>query len=165
MQAVNLRGKSYSIQDFTQILANKVEEVLTATDCNKVDLVGHSMGGLVIRSYLAEESAKTRVRRVVTLGSPHAGSKLAVFGVRTAMKEMLPGSAFLETLNRAGNQVPPDGTLYAIYSILDNMVLPNDSAMLGGDGVENVETRLINHVGLVFCRHTAGLVRQCLNEP
>lgn len=164
MQAVNLRGKFRSIQDFTQILADKVEEVLAKTGSNKVDLVGHSMGGLVIRSYLTEESARAKVQRVVTLGSPHAGSKLAVFGPGAAAKEMLPGSTFLKTLNQAGNQVPEDGRLYSIYSIVDNMVLPNESAIVVGDGIESRETRVVNHVGLAFCKHTARLVRQCLTE-
>lgn len=163
VKAVNLRGKFRSIQDFTRILAEEVEQVLAETGSEKVDLVGHSMGGLVIRSYLADSFAKTKVRRVVTLGSPHGGSKLAVLGLGMATKEMIPGSSFLQTLNQ-DVQIPEGGRFYAIYTIVDNMVLPNESAQLAWEGVQNLENGIVNHIGLLFCKHTARLVRQCLEE-
>jgi triacylglycerol lipase len=162
--AINLRGKFRSIQNYVQLLTEEVERVLADTGSGQVDLGGHSMGGLVIRSYLANDSAEEKVRRVVTLGSPHHGSKLTVFGVGEATKEMRPGSAFLEKLNKAGIQLLEANRFYSIYTIVDNMVLPNDSPKLAGDGVKNIETQVVSHVGLVFCKQTASLVRQCLEE-
>ena len=161
MKAVNLAGKFRSIHDFTQVLADEVEKVLAETGSDQVDLVGQSMGGLVIRNYLTGDSAKAKVRRVVTLGTPHQGSKMAVLGLGGAVKEMVPGSAFLQELNQEV-QMPQGGRFYAIYTIVDNLVLPNKSAKLDGDGVENIETRVVSHVGLAFCKHTARLVKQCL---
>jgi pimeloyl-ACP methyl ester carboxylesterase len=163
VKAINLPGKFRSIHDFGGMLSEEIDEVLKETGSNQVDLVGHSMGGLVIRSYLANNPGTTRVRRVVTLGSPHAGSKLAVLGVGKAVKEMIPGSPFLEELNRE-LQMPESGRFYAIYTIVDNLVLPNESAKLINEGAENIETRIVNHVGLSFCKHTARLVKQCLEE-
>jgi pimeloyl-ACP methyl ester carboxylesterase len=60
-------------------------------------LIGHSMGGLVIRSALAQaadEPWTKRVRQVVTLGTPHRGApleKVAAAGLRAAA--MLPETA------------------------------------------------------------------------
>jgi len=163
VRAINLRGKFRSIHELARILADEVEKVLAESQSDHVDLVGQSMGGLVIRSYLTENSARAKIRRVVTLGSPHAGSKLAVLGLGQAAKEMIPGSAFLESLNQ-GVQIPESGRFYAIYTIVDNMVLPNESTKLPWDGVKNLETRIVNHVGLVFCKHTARLVKDCLES-
>jgi len=163
MKAINLRGKFRSIHEFARILADEVEKVIAETQSEKVDLVGQSMGGLVIRTYLSENSGQAKIRRVVTLGSPHRGSKLAVFGLGQGAKEMIPGSAFLESLNQ-GVQIPEGGRFYAIYTIVDNMVLPNESANLTWDGVKNLETRIVNHVGLAYCKHTARLVKECLDE-
>ena len=163
MKAVNLRGKFRSIHEFARILADEVEKVKAESRSDQVDLVGQSMGGLVIRSYLAEGSSRAKIRRVVTLGSPHGGTKLAVFGLGQAAKEMVPGSAFLESLNQ-GVQIPEGGRFYAIYTIVDNMVLPNESTKLNWDGVKNLETRIVNHVGLAYCKHTARLVKECLDE-
>jgi len=163
MKAVNLRGRFRSIHDFARILADEVEKVMAESQSDQVDLVGTSMGGLVIRSYLAEKLSRAKVRRVVTLGTPHAGTKLSVLALGAAAKEMIPGSPFLEKLNQK-LQFPRGGRIYAIYTIVDNIVIPNESAKLHGDGVKNLETRIINHVGLVFCKHTARLVKKCLDE-
>jgi pimeloyl-ACP methyl ester carboxylesterase len=163
MKAINLKGKFRSIHEFARILADEVEKVMAETQSEKVDLVGQSMGGLVIRAYLAEKSGRAKIRRVVTLGSPHRGTKLAVFGLGQAAKEMVPGSAFLESLNQ-DVQIPENGHFYAIYTIVDNMVLPNESANLAWEGVKNLETRIVNHVGLAYCKHTARLVKECLDE-
>jgi triacylglycerol esterase/lipase EstA (alpha/beta hydrolase family) len=160
--AINLKGKFRSIHDFASVLAEEVEKVRAESQSDQVDLVGQSMGGLVIRTYLLENSARSKVRRVVTLGTPHGGSKLAVLGLGQAAKEMIPGSVFLESLNQ-GVQIPESGHFCAIYTIVDNMVLPNESTKLAWDGVKNQETRSVNHVGLVFCKHTARLVRDCLD--
>jgi triacylglycerol esterase/lipase EstA (alpha/beta hydrolase family) len=121
------------------------------------------MGGLVIRAFLAEAPNQGVVRRVVTLGTPHAGSKLAAFAVGKARRDLLPGSPFLVSLNAHGVQAPRDGHLYAIYSIIDNMVLPCESAKAEGEGVTSLETDPINHVGLLFSRGTAELVRRSLD--
>jgi triacylglycerol lipase len=163
MKAINLRGKFRSIHEFARVLAEEVEKVIADSQSEQVDLVGQSMGGLVIRSYLAEGSSRAKIRRVVTLGSPHGGTKLAVFGLGQGAKEMVPGSAFLESLN-PGVQIPEGGRFYAIYTIVDNMVLPNESTKLTWDGVKNLETRIVNHVGLAYCKHTARLVKECLDE-
>ena len=163
MKAINLKGKFRSIHEFARILSEEVEKVLAETQSEKVDLVGQSMGGLVIRCYLAEYSGRAKIRRVVTLGSPHGGSKLAVFGLGQAAKEMVPGSAFLESLNQ-GVQIPKTGRFYAIYTIVDNMVFPNESAKLAWEGVKNLETGIVNHVGLAYCKNTARLVKECLDE-
>ena len=162
-KAINLRGKFRSIHEFARILADEVEKVMAESQSDQVDLVGHSMGGLVIRSYLTEDHARAKIRRVVTLGSPHGGSKLAVLGLGQAAKEMVPGSAFLQSLSQ-GVQMPQGGGFYSIYTLVDNMVLPNESTKLAWDGVKNLETRIIDHVGLVFCKQTARLVRECLEE-
>jgi len=44
----------------------------------KVNLVGHSMGGLVIAGYLADAGANARVERVATIATPFKGSFDAV---------------------------------------------------------------------------------------
>lgn len=49
----------------------------------KVDVVGHSMGGLIVSGYLAKYPAEHRVRKVVTLGTPFRGSFEAVIKIIT----------------------------------------------------------------------------------
>ena len=164
LKAITLKGRFRSVAEHATTLAREVDDVRRQTGSTRVDLVGHSMGGLVIRDFLADAPNQGAVRRVVTLGTPHAGSKLAVFAVGKARRDLLPGSPLLVSLNAQGMQVPRGGHLYAIYSILDNMVLPSESAKAEGEGVTSLETSPINHVGLLFSRGTAELVRRCLEE-
>lgn len=52
-------------------------------DTGRVDLVGHSMGGLLVAGYLARNPSTHRARKVVTLGTPFGGSFEAVIKVIT----------------------------------------------------------------------------------
>jgi len=56
----------------------------TETD-KRVDLVGHSMGGLIIADYLSRYGNEGRVRRVVTLGTPFQGSVEAIKKLTTGL--------------------------------------------------------------------------------
>ncbi len=51
----------------------------------KVDLVGHSMGGLVIVGYLAMTGTNSSVSKVVTIATPYRGSHEAPFKVATGV--------------------------------------------------------------------------------
>lgn len=48
---------------------------------NKINVVGHSMGGLVARGYLTNytTSSKRKIHKLITLNTPHSGSELANF--------------------------------------------------------------------------------------
>jgi pimeloyl-ACP methyl ester carboxylesterase len=64
-------------------LARQIEEVCRNTGAPRVDVVGHSLGGLVAR-HLVELGDGSRVRRLVTLGSPYYSERrpareLAIF--------------------------------------------------------------------------------------
>jgi pimeloyl-ACP methyl ester carboxylesterase len=54
-------------------LGRTLEEACAATGTRQVDVVGHSLGGLAAR-YLVDAGASSRVRRLVTLGSPYYAS-------------------------------------------------------------------------------------------
>jgi pimeloyl-ACP methyl ester carboxylesterase len=64
-----------SIQDTSfQFLKAKIDEVKTQTGAEKVDIVAHSMGGLVSRYYIQSDQFKNDVERFVMLGVPNNGS-------------------------------------------------------------------------------------------
>ena len=58
------------------LLKDKVEEILTQTGGTKVDIVAHSMGGLVAKKYIAENSAD-KIGKLVFIGTPHLGAPKA----------------------------------------------------------------------------------------
>ena len=50
-----------------------VDAVLDYTGAKQVDIVGHSLGGIVPREWLRQDSAYDKVRRLVAIDSPHYG--------------------------------------------------------------------------------------------
>jgi uncharacterized protein (TIGR03437 family) len=81
------------------------------TQVPQIDLVGHSMGGLIARAYLAglqpnqtyTPPANTLVRKLVLIATPNFGSFVAFnnlnsIGSATQSAELVPGSAFLWNL-------------------------------------------------------------------
>ena len=56
------------------LLRNKINEVQAICECDKVDIVAHSMGGLVARYYIQSGLYENDVDQLVFLGTPHLGS-------------------------------------------------------------------------------------------
>jgi len=81
-------------------LAGFIEEVAARTallphyhksdyaDAPKVNLVGHSMGGLVIAEYLAQTNREHQAGKIATIGSPFRGSHEAVLKVATGTADL-----------------------------------------------------------------------------
>lgn len=56
------------------LLNQKVQEIKQQTGAQKVDIVAHSMGGLVSRYYISDPQRATDIRKLFTLGTPHVGA-------------------------------------------------------------------------------------------
>src|SRR3990167_5834575 len=56
------------------LLDQKISQIKTQTGSQKVDIVAHSMGGLVARNYIADATKAQNVRKLFTLGTPHLGA-------------------------------------------------------------------------------------------
>jgi len=60
-----------------ELLKDKIAAVKNICHCNKVDLIGHSMGGLVARAYIEEDDYQNDVDQVIFLATPHRGAAQA----------------------------------------------------------------------------------------
>ncbi len=119
-----------------------------ASGGHKVDIVAHSMGGLVARAALRRVGADV-IGHIVTIGSPHHGTRLAQLFRWAPLRQMCVDSPWLNRLNAARQGVPPV-LLTCIYSLEDNLVVPARSAVL--EGAQALELRGIGHVGLLSSR-------------
>lgn len=103
----------------------------------QVDVVGFSAGGVVARLWDAEYDGGGKVRRVITLGSPLNGTRIAAAGNAAdpsacpeACQELVPGSTLLTQLRRIPLGTRP-GWL-SVWTEDDQVVRPPDSARLLG---------------------------------
>ncbi|GAC1336143.1 MAG: hypothetical protein NVSMB23_00170 [Myxococcales bacterium] len=111
----------------------------------RIDLVCHSLGGVVARVYLQELGGARRVDRCITLGTPHRGTYNAYWIRSRVGRELRPDSALLARLERtrpAAAQV----RLASIVAGSDNIVIPRVFA--GGEDVVHIDG--VGHLGLLF---------------
>jgi triacylglycerol esterase/lipase EstA (alpha/beta hydrolase family) len=134
-----------------QQLSSFVNEVLAKTGATKVDLVGHSQGGMMPRYYLKFLGGASYVNTLVGLAPSNHGTTLdGIFTLSSylpgsnafvadcpACQEQDAGSSFLTKLNAGGDTVP--GVNYTVIeSKNDEVVTPYTSAFLSGPNVTNI---------------------------
>lgn len=118
-------------------LGSAVDAAMKRTGAHSVDIVGYSAGGVVARLWAADGGARV-ARRIVTLGSPHHGTRVAdVVGdvvpgdCPLACQELATDSQLLLQLN-ARDETPAGPTWVSIWTTQDTTVTPPDSARLAG---------------------------------
>lgn len=135
------------VRESGSLLEERVDEVLEATGREALHLVGHSLGGLVMRELVQNRGGAARVRSCATLGTPHQGTLTSLVAlVRPACRQMLPGSAYLRELNGGSPDVP----FVNVYSARDALVVPWGNARY--PPADNHRLRFGGHWGLLFRR-------------
>ncbi|MCL8011516.1 triacylglycerol lipase [Streptomyces sp. AS02] len=154
--ALNYGGSSGAVlgtgdmRDSARQLADFVDRVRTATGVAKVDLVGHSQGGVVSRYYIKHLGGAAEVDKLASLSPPNHGTTFSGLGLLAASipggtvllgaackacSQQLVGSDFLDDLNRGG-ETHPDIAYTVIATRYDEVVTPYTSAYL--DAAPNV---------------------------
>lgn len=144
--AVNLEPLFNSIEHYPQVIEEAVLR-LEAAGCGPVVLVGHSMGGLAIRAWLAKFSADARVRRVITIGSPHQGTWLARYGHSTIATQLRLHSPWLMQL-AAREPTSRCAKFTCFFGHCDNIVFPSACGTL--PGADNRHLPGIAHLHMAF---------------
>jgi pimeloyl-ACP methyl ester carboxylesterase len=126
-------------------IAAKIAQVERDTGATQVVIVAHSMGGLVARSYV-RAYGRSHVRRLISIGTPYAGSMHAWLMSGAALADMRPGSPYLATLAKPTADELAVPTV-SIWSWHDSMVTPQDSSRLPYG--QNVVLAKIAHNALI----------------
>jgi pimeloyl-ACP methyl ester carboxylesterase len=143
--AVDLEPVLGSIDRYERAISSAVRTLDRSTGLAPV-VVAHSMGGLAVRAWLAADR-QARPHRVVTIASPHQGTRLGVPLQSTNMREMREGSPWLATL--AGREPPALRERFVCFwSHCDNIVFPTRNATL--PGADNRHLAGTPHVQMIF---------------
>jgi triacylglycerol lipase len=124
-------------------------------------LVGHSMGGLAIRAWM-RQFGSAHVARILTLGTPHAGTKAAKQNRTPNGRQMLWDSAWLQGL--AESETPEQRALMRIaLTPQDNIVFPQRAQTL--PGITPVVFEGLGHVQMCSALEVINWVANELNCP
>jgi len=134
-------------------LAWFVEEVQSITGSPQVDVIGHSMGGVVGRYYVQMLGGDGAVANLVTVGSPHAGTDVSEFGIGHPMRELLIGSTLVQRLAFA--PAPRDTRVTMIFSHADALVPARSQEAFDIPRAERIVYDDLGHVALLGSRRVA----------
>ena len=141
-------------------LGEAVDLVRQASGASRVDIVAHSMGGLVARAYIRARGPASGVGRLITLGTPHQGTEIFPrLRFDPMIRQMRPDSPLLARL-AADDPVPRLADCISIYSADDAVVVPASRAYW--PGAFNIEVRGLGHLSLLLSRRVYELVRENL---
>ncbi|MGH0037507.1 MAG: esterase/lipase family protein [Myxococcota bacterium] len=151
------------------VLSEQLERLDPAGLEPPVDVVAHSMGGLVAAYWLKRIDRGRRIARVVTLGTPHRGAPVARFaswilgGGRPALHQMCPGSALLAELDALST--PGGSRLVSVAGGRDVLVKPEHARIAPSDSHHNLCLAQANHWSLLFAGPALETVARLLERP
>lgn len=133
-------------------LRDHVEQVLETAGATKVHLVGHSLGGLVARTYIQTLGGHDKVHTCITLGTPHRGTHAAWVTRGPAARQLRPGSPLLRKLARTARPMPV--RFISFYSNIDALVLPPANAKITERSLRarNILVKDLGHASLLISR-------------
>lgn len=135
------------IRDYAAAAAFRTQQIQEKTGAKQVEVIGHSMGGLVLRYFVKNLGGDKVAAHYVSFGTPQHGTVIGKLWPCTSTDQMLPGSEFLTQLN-AGDETPGPVKYTSIRTNTDEIVLSEKSPIL--EGASNHLVPYAEHLELVW---------------
>ncbi|WP_367044390.1 alpha/beta fold hydrolase [Streptomyces sp. Je 1-332] len=166
VESLNYSPLTCDIRTAAELLGRHIEEICERTGHDRVDIVGHSLGGLIARYYAQRLGGDERVRTLVTLGTPHGGTRVVPLAdAHPIVRQMRPGSDLIEELREPA---PDCRTRFvSFWSDLDQLMAPLETACVNHPDLnaQNVRVSGIGHLALPVHPAVASGIRQALDPP
>ncbi|MEU6761485.1 alpha/beta fold hydrolase [Streptomyces sp. NPDC046853] len=166
VESLNYSPLTCDIRTAAELLGRHIEEICERTGHHQVDIVGHSLGGLIARYYAQRLGGDARVRTLVTLGTPHEGTRVVPLAdAHPIVRQMRPGSDVIEELREPA---PECRTRFvSFWSDLDQLMAPLETACVNHPDLiaQNVRVSGIGHLALPVHPAVAAGIRQALDLP
>jgi len=166
LNRLNTRG----IDTLALQVKTKIDSLKERYNIGKITVIGHSKGGLIGRYYVTMLGGDKDVHTLITLGTPHGGTPIAIFAAVTVIGlisrsvwQMMPHSLFMRRLKKV--PIPASVRMISIYSADDEVVPPNRArveAPSGADNVINIELKEYSHTDYLIKRGVYEVIRAAL---
>jgi triacylglycerol lipase len=149
-----------NVEQLADKLVAHVERMLSRSGADKVHLVGHSLGGVVIAQAISDPRLRGRVETVITLGSPFGGSPWAgMLPVVDMVRALRAGSPLLARL--AATPLP-DGVRWLSVAAGLDIVVPGQRSVAPHPEAEHVTVSGVGHLGMLLSRRVIGHITAAL---
>ncbi|MBZ0272458.1 alpha/beta fold hydrolase [bacterium] len=148
-----------------RVIAERIEALAAKYGFDRINILGHSMGGLIALYYIKRLGGDRRVRRLVSIGTPYRGASMALGALVAApwlalfmksITQIVPGSSFLEELH--AGPLPKDVEFVSLIARNDQVVDPHSCVLRGAHNI----VLATNHAGLVVAPKTFAAIDRVL---
>jgi pimeloyl-ACP methyl ester carboxylesterase len=158
------------IRTYAENLKETINSNINKTGARKVDIVAHSMGGLVSRQYIQDTGNYSHVGKLIMVGTPNRGTYLPFYTTvfiptnfckificthtNIALYQMFTGSGFLNKLNSKAEDRKNYYTLASndhitsciLWFEYGDGVVPYDNAILANANIRLIHSLHWNHI-------------------
>ena len=148
VHTVNYSPFTTDVRTAARSLGRAVESLCEQTGYERVHVVAHSLGGMVARYLVQRLGGDARVHTLVTLGTPHGGTRSARLLPLPLCRQLRPGSDLIEELARPA---PGCRTRFvAVWSDLDQLIYPKRNARIDHPDLDSRDVLLrgVGHTSL-----------------
>ena len=156
VDAISYTPFGTSVERLADRLAVEVERMLSQTGADKVHLIGHSLGGVVIAQAIASGRLAGKVDTIVTLGAPFGGSPWAHLVPFGAIVRALRGGSPL--LRRLASAPVPEGVRWLAITATFDVVVPGVRSVPAHADVENTKIDGVGHLGMLLSPRVVGSI-------
>ena len=123
----------------------------------RIDLICHSMGGVVARTYLQLLGGSRRVDKCITLGSPHKGTYNAYWIPTKVGDELRPDSKLIKKLHET-QEMCKNVKVTSIVAGSDNIIIPR----VNSSHQNSIHIPHVGHNGLLLSPKVMSTIVKCL---
>jgi triacylglycerol lipase len=145
---MNYHVLTHDVRAAARRLGATVEAICEQTGYDRIHVIGHSMGGIVARYYVQRMGGDEHVHTLVTLGSPHAGTRAARLMPRGVVRQLSPSSDIVAELAEPAASCRT--RFVCFWSDLDALISPKKAARIDHQelSARNVFVPGVGHMSL-----------------
>jgi triacylglycerol lipase len=156
--AIDLEPPYAGLDHMARQLHRHIEGLLRERSAPRIIVIAHSMGGLAARACV-ETYGEGPIEKIISIGTPHHGTRLAYLGRGKNARDMEPQSKWLKSLPAQWTRAVP---FVSIRSRQDNFISPQESAAL--PGANNLEVEGLGHLTMVASGEILEVLKEVLAD-